>query len=300
LTLSDTSLDSVPDTLRNAIGGDRLASSYLFYGRSPEEFESVLQTVMAGLVCREQPDPLQSCGACRDCRQIRALTHPDVTAPGAPGSSDDLDPDDRLGVGTVRERILEPASLTPARSPVKLFWLHDLNRFTPEASNTLLKVLEEPPGEAVFFLTSRSRWDCLPTIRSRCQWIRVAPKTESYEDFFKKCESEIDGNPDQDQLEDWLDLLRGESRSHHFNWSRSSTRDFLEFLLFLINDRYSPGTTDAPGADELEHRLSYRLIPDILQRLDELERGANPSLTVNSLLEELFYPEEQDEWVHVT
>lgn len=293
-------LDTVPETLRNAIGRDRLASAYLFYGRDPTKFEAVLRNVISGLVCQKETDPLQSCGTCRDCRQVDSLNHPDVTAPGAPGSSDDLSPTDRLGVGTVRERIIETASLTPARSPVKIFWLHDLNRFTPEASNTLLKVLEEPPGEAVFFLTSRSRWDCLPTIRSRCQWIRVAPKTSSYKDFFEKCENEIDGQPDRGTLEDWLDLLKGESRSHHFNWSRSSTRDFLEFLLLLINDRYSKNQLDALREEEFGHRLSYRLIPDILQRLDELERGANPSLTVNSLLEELFYPEEKDEWLNVT
>jgi hypothetical protein len=257
---------------------------------------------MAGLVCQEETDPLGSCDDCRDCRQIRALTHPDATAPGAPGSSDDIDPEDRIGVDTVRNRIIEPASLTPARSPVKIFWLHDLNRFTTEASNTLLKVLEEPPGEAVFFLTNRSRWDCLPTVRSRCQWIRIAPKTKTYDDLFEKCETKIDGSPDRDEMEDWLDLLRGDSRSHHFEWSRTRTRSFLEFLLFLINDRYSEENESRgePGFDQFEHRLSYRLIPDILQRLDELERGANPSLAVNSLLEELFYPEEKNKWEHVT
>ncbi len=300
--MSDDSLESVPETLRNAIDTDRLASSYLFYGRSPRKFRNVIRTVMAGLVCREKPDPLQSCDNCRDCRQIRALTHPDVTAPGAPGSSDDIDPDGRIGVSTIRDRVLQPASLTPARSPVKIFWLHDLNRFTTEASNTLLKVLEEPPGESVFFLTSRSRWDCLPTVRSRCQWIRVTPKTKFYENFFDKCKDEIECSPDKDKVKDWLDLLRGKSRSHHFDWSRTRTQGFLEFLLFLINKRYSNKKRSDENSEikQFEHRLSYRLIPDILQRLDELDRGANPSLTVNSLLEELFYPEEKNEWVHVT
>ncbi len=47
-----------------------------------------------------------------------------------------------------------------------------------EASNTLLKTLEEPTGECLFLLTTSRRDALLPTILSRCQQIRFDPLTE--------------------------------------------------------------------------------------------------------------------------
>jgi DNA polymerase-3 subunit delta' len=44
-----------------------------------------------------------------------------------------------------------------------------------QASNALLKILEEPPGHTMFFLLCREPTDFLPTIVSRCQVIRFAP-----------------------------------------------------------------------------------------------------------------------------
>ena len=45
----------------------------------------------------------------------------------------------------------------------------------PEASNALLKALEEPPDRTLIILTARQTTDLLPTIVSRCQHIRFSP-----------------------------------------------------------------------------------------------------------------------------
>ncbi|MFB6226778.1 MAG: hypothetical protein ABEH89_00445 [bacterium] len=289
---------TVPQVLRQAVESDRLASSYLFYGRSPEEFAGPVKAFLKGMTCTDA-DGLDYCDNCPNCRQTEKLNHPDVTATGAPGHDGDVDPEDRLGVETVREEIINRASLTPARSAYKLFWLHDLSRFTTEAANTLLKVLEEPPGDAVFLLTTRSRWDCLPTIRSRCQWIRVPREEPSINSLRDRCEYHWE-SVDDDELDNWLRLLNGELKSHTFQWNRNSSRQFLEFLLFALDEKYraSGNRTDSLMADCPDERLSYSLIPDILQRLEELERGGNPTLVVNSLLEMIFFPGAQDEWVN--
>lgn len=291
---------SVPAVLKKALESDRLATAYLFYGRSPDQFREPILDFLKGILC-ENESGLDYCDSCSDCLQTDHLNHPDVTATGAPGHEGDVDPDDRIGVDTVRDTIIDKASLTPARSEYKLFWLHDLTRFTTEASNTLLKVLEEPPGNALFLLTSRSRWDCLPTIRSRCQWIRVPREEPSLDTLRDRCDFHWD-DVDAETLEEWLQLLNGNKKSREFNWSRDSARHFLEFLLFALDQKYRK--TDGELDDELMvqcpgDRLSYGLIPDILQRLEELERGGNATLVVNSLLEQIFFPGAQDEWVNV-
>jgi len=52
-----------------------------------------------------------------------------------------------------------------------VIWLPE--RMNVQAANTLLKILEEPSGGTHFFLVSEHPEQLLPTIRSRCQMIRV-------------------------------------------------------------------------------------------------------------------------------
>lgn len=52
----------------------------------------------------------------------------------------------------------------------------EMNR---NAANALLKNLEEPPARALFVLISHAPGGLLPTIRSRCQVLRLAPLSEA-------------------------------------------------------------------------------------------------------------------------
>lgn len=49
------------------------------------------------------------------------------------------------------------------------------DEMNPSAANALLKVLEEPPANAVLLLISHQPARLLPTIRSRCRTLRLAP-----------------------------------------------------------------------------------------------------------------------------
>ncbi len=69
-----------------------------------------------------------------------------------------------------REEIIvlrREAALAPAGHSIWI--LLDAHRLTPEASNALLKTLEEPPEGTYFFLTTTQIHSLLPTILSRCQ-----------------------------------------------------------------------------------------------------------------------------------
>ncbi len=68
--------------------------------------------------------------------------------------------------------------LTPAEGGWRVVVLdgaEDLNR---NAANALLKMLEEPPPRAVLLLTCSAAGRLLPTIRSRCRRLRLAPLPE--------------------------------------------------------------------------------------------------------------------------
>ena len=66
------------------------------------------------------------------------------------------------------ERLL---SLKPYQAPPKIAIIPEAEKITFEAQNALLKILEEPPGETIFFLATAEESCLLPTIISRCQKI---------------------------------------------------------------------------------------------------------------------------------
>ena len=59
--------------------------------------------------------------------------------------------------------------LTPALSPWRAVVIDSIDDLEKSAANALLKMLEEPPANAIFFLVSHVPGRLLPTIRSRCR-----------------------------------------------------------------------------------------------------------------------------------
>jgi DNA polymerase-3 subunit delta' len=81
------------------------------------------------------------------------------------------------GVASAR-LILRRAALTPVETGPKVFIVGEAERLvpqesSPEAANALLKVIEEPPNDTVFLLTSAEQARMLPTIRSRAVPLRL-------------------------------------------------------------------------------------------------------------------------------
>ncbi len=59
--------------------------------------------------------------------------------------------------------------LTPALSPWRVVAIDSIDDLEKSAANALLKMLEEPPANTIFFLVSHAPGRLLPTIRSRCR-----------------------------------------------------------------------------------------------------------------------------------
>ena len=131
------------------------------------------------------------CGVCRSCHLIEARSHPDLlvlipellrealgwgsAGEGEEGGSEKgskAKPSKEIKVEAVRAAV-SFAQTTSARGRGKVLVLHPAERMNAIAANTLLKTLEEPPGNARFILSSAAPDSLLPTIRSRCQALRL-------------------------------------------------------------------------------------------------------------------------------
>lgn len=83
-------------------------------------------------------------------------------------------PEDKksIGIATVRE-LKYKAQLLPQELSCQVFIIRDAHSLTPEAQNSLLKILEEPPSGVYIFLLCDNSAALLPTVRSRAPSIRM-------------------------------------------------------------------------------------------------------------------------------
>ena len=74
----------------------------------------------------------------------------------------------------------------PVFAEKKIFIIQNIENSIESAQNKLLKVLEEPPRNVYFILTSSSETLVLPTIKSRCNKVYLSKiKNEEIEKFFE-------------------------------------------------------------------------------------------------------------------
>lgn len=119
-----------------------------------------------GLLCQSPGETGEPCHACKSCKLFQAGTHPDflLTAPEEESSI--------IAVDQVRA-LIDYFSLRPHTSPRKVAVLTPAETMNINAANGLLKVLEEPPADAILVLVSSAPQRLSATIRSRCVHVKV-------------------------------------------------------------------------------------------------------------------------------
>jgi DNA polymerase III delta' subunit len=129
----------------------------------------------AGLLCTAEPPGRRPCRECRACRLVEHGTHPDLhrLGPVGPGRQVVIGGPDARFRG-VRDLIAELA-LMPVEGGWRMAIVEGADRMNEDAQSALLKTLEEPPAGVTIALCADREWKLLPTVRSRCQRVRLGP-----------------------------------------------------------------------------------------------------------------------------
>ena len=153
-------------TLRKALATDRVAHAYLFTGPDGIGKRCTAIALAHAVLC--QAAPQRGCTACPACVSLQAGSHPDYyfSAP-LPGKQS-------MGIDQIRamQRFL---ALRPVRGGKKVCILNEAQSLTDQAQSALLKILEEPPGDALIVLLAASGATLSLPLLSRCQHVRFAP-----------------------------------------------------------------------------------------------------------------------------
>lgn len=126
------------------------------------------KATLAGLLAQallcEGPD--KPCGLCAGCRKAQTGNHPNLLQVRAA--------DKQRSVKVEQARaLLDSLATYPFEAGTRVVLLDQIDIFTPQAQNALLKAIEEPDSSTFFLLTCQNEQAVLITIRSRCQQAKV-------------------------------------------------------------------------------------------------------------------------------
>ena len=234
------------------------------------------------------------------------INHPDIRVV----TSENMN---TLGVNDIRQ-VINDESIFPVEGEYKIFIFPPGRSLTEEASNALLKTLEEPSDSNIFIITSNGRhWsharddsikNILPTLKSRCRTIYVDDEIVYEYNFeineifnFLDTDDRTTLNGLKKEFEDISEILQdlkivGQDPSEKlFQFIKleqminnldihnaNSLKIFQSSIEYLVNNILS-----SAGLSKIEFRYSELLT----NAIEDLSLGIRPRITINNLIAEL-------------
>jgi len=165
--------------LRRQITEGRMVHATLISGEPGTGKRTLAGLLAKALLCVSEGE--KPCGKCKGCLTADTGEHPDLILieKGIPLSENTKKGRSTIPVDDIREMI-RLCSSYPFEGGNRVVLVPDAENMTPQAQNSLLKILEEPPKSTFFILTSAHPEQLLTTVRSRCRPVKLKPWPEVY------------------------------------------------------------------------------------------------------------------------
>ncbi len=159
--------DIIKSTLQNAIIHNRTVHSYLFSGPRGTGKTTMSRIFAKALNCLNRPqDSAEPCNICANCLAIQDNSFIDLI---------EIDAASNRGIDEIRS-LKEAVRFAPSqKNGYKIYIIDESHMLTKDASNALLKTLEEPPKNTIFILATTDAHKMIPTILSRVQKFDFKP-----------------------------------------------------------------------------------------------------------------------------
>lgn len=155
--ISDLDLPDVRHTLENIVKSGKIPHAFLFIGPKGTGKTSSARILAKAINCEKPGKNFEPCNKCDQCVSITKGNNIDVI---------EMDAASNRGIDDIRV-LRENIKLAPAKAGKKIYIIDEAHMLTTEASNALLKTLEEPPAHVVFILATTNPEKLPSTISSR-------------------------------------------------------------------------------------------------------------------------------------
>jgi len=269
--------------LVKALQRGRMPNSLLFSGPQGVGKIDMAYVVAKTLNCLDRED--DACETCSSCMAINKGVFPDVMR---------LAPEkDVLKIDQMRI-LKEAAYLRPMIGRKRVFIVDPAETMNREASNSLLKILEEPPLFSHIILITSNPFVILPTVKSRCQVLSFSPVSR---DDIVRCLIEHDFTEEKARI---LSLLVRGNLKQAMNMDWEEVRSQREktwrlFLTFLYREPpasfFKEFSARSRDAAEEEIRPTLELLASFSRDLILIKENADPGLLFNPDFESLLRDE---------
>jgi DNA polymerase III, delta subunit len=158
---------------RQAAERGRSGRTLLVHGPAGAGKGAFVDDLLALSFCTDADRARRPCNACRGCRDGRARAHPDLVI-GSPEAWREARSVGESIVAAARRWLLDAAG-APISAERRVVLIEHADRANEQTQNALLKALEEPSDRHAFILVADEPARLVPTIRSRCQPLRIGP-----------------------------------------------------------------------------------------------------------------------------
>jgi len=299
------------DLVRSMLARDRMPHAVIIAGPEASGKYMLAQMIAKAMNCQNpsltgEPD---FCGQCENCREIAEADDLEARFAEAVETRDGLRETDKketrilvqshpdvliippdppqmmIKVDQVRH-VIGQIYKKPRKGDHAVYIFTD-SAFMKEAANSLLKILEEPPEFATIFLLTTNPGEFLPTIRSRCITVQLAPlSVAEIEDYLTKRRPEWNATT-RGLVARLCGGACGKAATFDLERYSAARKDALTLLgsavnsddhspLFRMTETYRAGAEGKEKTDQLL-RASYSVLEDLLF----LKEGS-PKLVRNS------------------
>lgn len=267
----------------------RLSHAVLLTGSAASDRKKAALAIASALYCtgggKNKP-----CGKCSRCVRIKKEEFPDVTLISKDKDRTNIPID-------VIKQMKRNAYLLPNESDFQTFIITDAESLRPDAQNSLLKILEEPPETARFILCAKDKSSILETILSRVEQFSLTEDSDiaAGGKIGKKAETAADSFLDS--------LVKGNEYSAMISLAplikdRNNFMDMAEKCMLVFRDALFIGRTETMlsgsenRAKELRKKFSDKNLIKMTELFDKSSSDAirNISMTsiINNLISECF------------
>lgn len=248
-------LNSVWATLERLYVYGRLPHALAFTGGEASGSLELAWRLAQRILCERENAP---CGECGNCRRVESRQSESVFF---------AEPDKGVIKLESAHEILAFLSLQRI-GKARVVIVGEAQKLNPQAANALLKVIEEPPPETFFILVTTEFSQLLPTLRSRCQVIRLAADRLATQPE----DSELKGIVLDYLQQSFLAQREGVTRMLEHTKDRGAAQMAIQVLQEILRD-WSTLEAGVPLHRDLTEAI--RVLPPVADELKmELWRGA--------------------------